>query len=124
MAEWWRGSVTYQVYPRSFQDDNGDGVGDLQGITRRLDHIADLGCDAQVMRNEQHRQSEPLLQVAEQPEHLRLHGYVERRNSLIGDQQIRLHGERPGNSDPLPLPAGKFVRVTIEAVVGQPDLLQ
>lgn len=46
MTEWWRGAVTYQVYPRSFQDDNGDGVGDLQGITRRLDHIADLGCDA------------------------------------------------------------------------------
>jgi alpha-glucosidase len=38
--------VTYQVYPRSFQDDNGDGVGDLKGITRRLDHIAGLGCDA------------------------------------------------------------------------------
>ena len=46
MREWWRGAVTYQVYPRSFQDDNGDGVGDLKGITRRLQHIADLGCDA------------------------------------------------------------------------------
>jgi alpha-glucosidase len=46
MNEWWRGSVTYQVYPRSFQDDNGDGVGDLPGITRRLDHIAGLGVDA------------------------------------------------------------------------------
>ncbi|MGL5010099.1 MAG: alpha-amylase family glycosyl hydrolase, partial [Paracoccaceae bacterium] len=46
MQEWWRGSVTYQVYPRSFQDDNGDGVGDLPGITRRLDHIAELGADA------------------------------------------------------------------------------
>ena len=46
MTEWWRGSVTYQVYPRSFQDDNGDGIGDLAGITRRLPHIADLGCDA------------------------------------------------------------------------------
>ena len=46
MAQWWRGSVTYQVYPRSFQDDNGDGVGDLAGITRRLPHIADLGVDA------------------------------------------------------------------------------
>jgi alpha-glucosidase len=45
-AEWWRGAVTYQVYPRSFQDDNGDGVGDLKGISRRLGHIADLGADA------------------------------------------------------------------------------
>jgi alpha-glucosidase len=45
MTEWWRGSVTYQVYPRSFQDDNGDGIGDLAGITRRLDHLAYLGVD-------------------------------------------------------------------------------
>jgi alpha-glucosidase len=46
MTDWWRGSVTYQVYPRSFQDSNGDGLGDLPGITRRLDHIAHLGADA------------------------------------------------------------------------------
>ena len=44
--DWWRGAVIYQVYPRSFQDSNGDGVGDLQGITARLDHIASLGVDA------------------------------------------------------------------------------
>lgn len=45
MREWWRDAVIYQVYPRSFQDDNGDGVGDLRGITRRLPHIASLGVD-------------------------------------------------------------------------------
>jgi alpha-glucosidase len=44
--DWWRGTVTYQVYPRSFQDDNGDGIGDLPGITRRLPYLADLGADA------------------------------------------------------------------------------
>ncbi len=44
--EWWRGSVIYQIYPRSFMDSNGDGVGDLAGITARLGHIADLGVDA------------------------------------------------------------------------------
>jgi alpha-glucosidase len=46
MREWWRGGVIYQVYPRSFQDTNGDGIGDLPGIMRRLDHIASLGVDA------------------------------------------------------------------------------
>jgi len=45
-AEWWRGAVIYQVYPRSFADSNGDGVGDLKGITEHLDHIASLGVDA------------------------------------------------------------------------------
>ncbi len=45
-GEWWRGSVTYQVYPRSFQDASGDGIGDLPGITSRLPHLARLGVDA------------------------------------------------------------------------------
>ena len=44
--DWWRGAVIYQVYPRSFQDSNGDGIGDLCGITQRLPHIASLGVDA------------------------------------------------------------------------------
>jgi alpha-glucosidase len=43
---WWQSGVVYQVYPRSFQDSNGDGVGDLPGILSRLDHIAALGADA------------------------------------------------------------------------------
>ena len=43
---WWSEAVIYQIYPRSFQDSNGDGVGDLPGITRRLDYLQDLGIDA------------------------------------------------------------------------------
>uniref|UniRef100_UPI0040479413 alpha-glucosidase n=1 Tax=Yoonia sp. TaxID=2212373 RepID=UPI0040479413 len=45
MQDWWRDAVIYQIYPRSFQDTTGNGVGDLTGITRRLEHIADLGAD-------------------------------------------------------------------------------
>jgi len=44
--DWWRGAVIYQIYPRSFADSNGDGIGDLPGITARLDHVAGLGVDA------------------------------------------------------------------------------
>ena len=44
--KWWETAVIYQIYPRSFQDSNGDGIGDLQGIISRLDYIAGLGVDA------------------------------------------------------------------------------
>ncbi len=43
--EWWRGAVIYQIYPRSFLDSNGDGIGDLQGIINGLDYVASLGVD-------------------------------------------------------------------------------
>lgn len=42
---WWRGATLYQIYPRSFADSNGDGVGDLRGVTAHLDHVASLGVD-------------------------------------------------------------------------------
>ncbi|KAA2261113.1 glycoside hydrolase family 13 protein [Solihabitans fulvus] len=44
--DWWRDAVYYTVYPRSFADGNGDGIGDLPGLTSRLDHLVDLGVDA------------------------------------------------------------------------------
>src|SRR5258708_28801909 len=43
---WWRGAVVYQIYPRSFCDTDGDGVGDLKGIESKLDYLASLGVDA------------------------------------------------------------------------------
>jgi len=45
-AEWWRSAVIYQIYPRSFADGNGDGMGDLKGVTERLDSLVELGIDA------------------------------------------------------------------------------
>jgi oligo-1,6-glucosidase len=41
--KWWKEAVAYQIYPRSFQDSNGDGIGDLRGIIDRLDHLKYLG---------------------------------------------------------------------------------
>jgi glycosidase len=43
---WWKQTVVYQIFPSSFKDSNGDGVGDLQGIISKIDHIASLGVDA------------------------------------------------------------------------------
>ena len=45
-SEWWRGGVIYQIYPRSFADSNGDGIGDIPGITGKLAYVAGLGVDA------------------------------------------------------------------------------
>ena len=44
-APWWKSAVVYQIYPRSFADSDGDGVGDLRGIIDHLDHVAGLGVD-------------------------------------------------------------------------------
>lgn len=46
MTPWWQQAVIYQIYPKSFQDSNGDGIGDLPGITSRLDYLKRLGVDA------------------------------------------------------------------------------
>ncbi len=43
--KWWKESVVYQIYPRSFKDSNGDGIGDLNGIRSKLDYLRDLGID-------------------------------------------------------------------------------
>lgn len=46
MENWWKNSVVYQIYPRSFMDSNGDGIGDLKGIIGKLDYLHFLGIDA------------------------------------------------------------------------------
>ena len=44
--KWWKNAVVYQIYPRSFQDSNGDGIGDLKGIIQRMEYLGKLGIDA------------------------------------------------------------------------------
>ena len=51
-SEWRRSAIIYQIYPRSFADGNGDGMGDLPGITSRLDSLASLGIDAPCLQPE------------------------------------------------------------------------
>ena len=46
MTPWWKKAVVYQVYPKSFQDSNGDGIGDIPGIISRLEYLEKLGIDA------------------------------------------------------------------------------
>src|SRR3954447_6254095 len=45
MEKWWKESVVYQIYPRSFMDSNGDGIGDIQGVISKLDYLKTLGVD-------------------------------------------------------------------------------
>ena len=45
MRKWWKEGVVYQIYPRSFMDSNGDGIGDIRGILKKLDYIQHLGAD-------------------------------------------------------------------------------
>src|SRR3954453_9565437 len=88
---WWEDAVVYQIYPRSFQDTDGDGVGDLRGITQRLDHLSYLGVDGLWLRPvspSPPRGGRPLAlaDLPLPPRRLRL-------------RRLRLHGGRPAVRD-------------------------
>ena len=68
--------------------------------------------------------SQPLLQLQQQVHDLRLHGDVERRDELVGDQAFGLDRERPRDADPLALPAGEFVRTAVGRVGGKPHEIE
>ena len=75
------------------------------------------------MGDEDDRQAELALEVAQQVEDLRLDRDVERRDRLVGDQQLGLERERAGDADPLALAAGELVRVAVVVLGVQPDRL-
>ena len=83
------------------------------------DAVADLRRDAQIVGDEQHREAQPAADVGEQLQHLRLHRDVERRDRLVGDQQLGLHRQRAGDADALALAARELVRVAVRAPRGR-----
>jgi hypothetical protein len=78
------------------------------------DAVADLRGDSQIMSDEQHRQPKPDLEVFQQLQHLGLNRDVERRDRLVGYDDLRVERQRPRDPDALALPAGKFVRVAFQ----------
>ena len=83
-------------------------------VLHHADPVGDLAHDAEVVGDEQKRHAEPLLQILQQRDDLRLHGDVERGGRLVGDQEIGLVGERHGDHHALALAAGKLMRITVE----------
>ena len=77
--------------------------------------VRHLAHDAEIVGDEQHRHVEFRFELEQQVEDLRLDGHVERGGGLIGDQQVRLVGERHGDHHPLPLAARKLMRIRVEA---------
>ena len=59
--KWWQKAVFYQIYPRSFADGNGDGIGDFVGITGKLDYLKDLGIDAIWKIHEDNAANDPVV---------------------------------------------------------------
>ena len=90
------------------------------------DSVGELAHDAEIVGDEQHRHAEPRLRVLQQLQDLRLHRDVERGRRLVGDQQIRLVGERHGDHHALALAAGKLVRIAAEPArrIGNADLAE
>jgi len=80
--------------------------------------VGHLAHDAEIVSDEQHRHVEFRFELEQQVEDLRLDGHVERGGRLIGDQQVRLVGERHGDHHPLPLAARELMRIGVEAPFG------
>ena len=88
------------------------------------DFVADLAGDAQIVGDEDHRHAGLPLDLVQQLQDLRLDRHVERRDRLVGDQQLRLEHQCPSDADALALPTGKFVRIAAEGAGIEPDMSQ
>ena len=99
---------------------------ELDDLAEVHDHhaVGDVPDDVQVVRDEDVRQPEVVLEVLEQVEDLRLHGDVERGHRLVADDQLRVHGERARDADALALAAGELVREAVVVLGVQPDDLE
>src|SRR5882762_955895 len=95
-------------------------------VAHHHDLVGDLAHERQVVRDEQYRHPAPRLQAGDQLQDLALHGDVERRGRLIGDEQLRLAGDRHGDHDALLLASGELERVGAELRLrlGEADLVQ
>src|SRR5437868_4616931 len=87
---------------------------DDDALLHHREAVADLGCDAQVVGDEEHREIELLSDLVQQLEHLGLHRDVERRHRLIADQQHGLHRQCARDANALALPAGELVRIALQ----------
>src|SRR5436190_7165071 len=102
------------LVPRPQENLLGIALLDNAAGLHHADPVADLGGDAQVVRDEEHREVEPGADVLEEREHLGLHRHVERRDGFVGDEELRLERERAGDADALALAAGELVRIARE----------
>ena len=113
----------------------GDGVGvqrlpvqvvggaelDEAAEVHHADAVGDVADDGEVVGDEHQREVEAILEVDEQVDDLRLDRHVERRDRLVGEDDVRLDGQRPGQTDALALAAGELVRVAVGGVGGKSD---
>ena len=86
--------------------------------------IADVLHHGEIVRDEKISQSEFLLQILQQIDDLRLHRNIERTDRLVADDELRIHRERPGNPHPLALAAAELMRIAVEMIFREPDLVE
>ena len=101
------------------------GLDNASGIHDR-DAVDELGDDAEVVRDEQHRHVQPVAKLAQQAEDLELHGDVERGGRFVGDEHLRPAGERDGDHHPLAHPARQLMRIGahLQRRIGNADHLK